>query len=334
MVSRSPPAGIVFLPRYRSSLRCSNRLLKKIINRLGIVHYSTPPIIGGVEEVVKYHSRLFLDDGYYIRIITGEGERFDPDIDLVIIPELRARLRSGFCEDLKMKILESLNKVITDLDLLIVHNIMTMPLNISLTAAIADLAQNIPIIAWTHDLAIFDPNYQFPKDEYPWSLITRRNEGMTYVVISDYRKEQLEELFGDSNSIVIPNGVDLFRISGCDTELTMVIEPLIYKGAIGLMPGRLVRRKNFEFAIRIIAALNRRMSSTLLLTAPVDPHNPDTVNYHNELKKLIGEMGIGDKVIFLSERIDLSDWGRVRTLYTIADFLLLTSRIEGFGLPV
>ncbi|RKX70989.1 hypothetical protein DRP53_03225, partial [candidate division WOR-3 bacterium] len=90
--------------------------MRKTINRIGILHYTGPPIVGGVEEVIRYHTRLFLNDGFSLRLIVGEGEPFDPGIDLCLIPELKADLKRGYDEKIKARIQEKLLDSIQDLD--------------------------------------------------------------------------------------------------------------------------------------------------------------------------------------------------------------------------
>lgn len=278
---------------------------------------------------------MLTDDRIDVRVIVGDGDRFNGKIDLVIIPELKADIGRRFNPRLKEKIYDSLIHATKGLDLIIVHNMMTMPFNLEATAAIAEISRVIPTITWVHDLAWFDPAYPFPNKEFPWSLLINRNPDMKYVVISELRKRQLTKLFGATEDTpVIPNGVDIFEITNCDTELARILEPKIDKGAIALTPGRLVRRKNFELAISIVAEINKKMAFSLIITAPVDPHNPDTRDYYQDLKVLVNRLQLDDRVVFLSEMADLTRWDRIRSLYLLSDILLLTSKIEGFGLPV
>jgi hypothetical protein len=66
----------------------------------------------------------------------------------------------------------------------------------------------------------------------------------------------------------------------------------------------------------------------LLLSAPPDPHNPAFVSYKNELKKKAKEKGV--KLIMFAEHCPIKD---IETFYFLGDFLLITSKMEGFGLP-
>jgi tRNA1(Val) A37 N6-methylase TrmN6 len=60
---------------------------------VAIVHYSCPPVIGGVESVIRSHALLMADNGYKVRIIAGKGERFRDDIDVVIVPSISSGSR-------------------------------------------------------------------------------------------------------------------------------------------------------------------------------------------------------------------------------------------------
>ena len=40
---------------------------------LAMLHYTAPPIIGGVESVLEAHARLFLQAGFDVTVIAGRG---------------------------------------------------------------------------------------------------------------------------------------------------------------------------------------------------------------------------------------------------------------------
>ena len=40
-----------------------------------ILHYSAPPVVGGVEAVLSAHAKVFLQEGYPISVIAGRGEK-------------------------------------------------------------------------------------------------------------------------------------------------------------------------------------------------------------------------------------------------------------------
>ena len=41
---------------------------------IAILHYSVPPIVGGVESVIAHHARLMSADGHSVRLIAARGE--------------------------------------------------------------------------------------------------------------------------------------------------------------------------------------------------------------------------------------------------------------------
>ena len=46
--------------------------------KIALIHYSAPPVVGGVESVLAQHARLMADAGHQVRIIAGRGEPTDP----------------------------------------------------------------------------------------------------------------------------------------------------------------------------------------------------------------------------------------------------------------
>ena len=53
---------------------------------IAILHYSVPPIVGGVESVIAHHARLMSADGHSVRLIAGRGEPLSEQIPLIILP--------------------------------------------------------------------------------------------------------------------------------------------------------------------------------------------------------------------------------------------------------
>ena len=43
--------------------------------KTAILHYSAPPIVGGVESVIQAHAQVFLQAGYPVTVIAGRGEQ-------------------------------------------------------------------------------------------------------------------------------------------------------------------------------------------------------------------------------------------------------------------
>lgn len=44
---------------------------------VAILHYASPPVVGGVEITIAHHARELADLGYNVRVVSGSGESFD-----------------------------------------------------------------------------------------------------------------------------------------------------------------------------------------------------------------------------------------------------------------
>jgi len=53
---------------------------------IAILHYSVPPIVGGVEGVIAHHARLMAANGHSIRLVAGRGESLGEKIPLIAMP--------------------------------------------------------------------------------------------------------------------------------------------------------------------------------------------------------------------------------------------------------
>jgi len=124
--------------------------------RVGLLHYTCPPIIGGVETILYEQATRLAARGYPVTILSGRGGPL-PDrraAKLVIIPELdsrdtavsavrdaldRGEVPSEFAT-LRANIIERLSTELAELDVVIVHNALTLHFNLPLTAALWSLA--------------------------------------------------------------------------------------------------------------------------------------------------------------------------------------------------
>src|SRR5512135_2267197 len=59
--------------------------------KVALLHYASPPIVGGVETVVGEHARLMADAGHQVSIIAGRGAQLDDRIAFVSLPEVDSR---------------------------------------------------------------------------------------------------------------------------------------------------------------------------------------------------------------------------------------------------
>jgi glycosyltransferase involved in cell wall biosynthesis len=328
---------------------------------VGILHYSCPPIVGGVESVLATHARMCLDHGFRVVVIAGRGARFDPRLELRRLPsidsrfreleEINAELRQGVVSDrfrrLSKEIERDLAEALGDLDYCIVHNAFSLHFNLPLTVALHALARRraCRFIAWCHDLSWTNPLYiPLMREAEPWTLLKTPADDVHYVTVSEFRADELAEIFGDHARVQsIPNGIDARRFLGLSSATATLLKDLrvLDRDPFLLLPARITRRKNIELAVRVVGELVKLGKSPLLLvTGPPGPHNPRSIDYVDELNALIAELELHEQVVLLHQRArspgrhwEASD-AMVRELYRVADALIFPSAQEGFGIPV
>jgi glycosyltransferase involved in cell wall biosynthesis len=322
---------------------------------VAIMHYSAPPIIGGVEYTIAVHARLLSGHGYPTKIIAGRGEQFDPRVPVQIVPAVDSKdsrvlavnqaLASGNVtgefHSLAASLSHALMNALAEVDICIVHNVLTLHKNLALTAALHEIAasRRARLIAWCHDFAWGDPVYAGDMHPgLPWDLLRQRWEGVRYVVVSEARRKELARLLDmpEAEIAVVTPGVDIVSFLGIGETVAR------WAGQLGLfeaqplllLPARVTRRKNIELAIEITGALSEQgLNPKLVVMGPLGPHNPANAQYLDELRSLRRKRGVEEGVIFLNEFGEVDDAAR-RDLYLIADALLFTSEREGFGIPV
>ncbi|MBM3125835.1 MAG: glycosyltransferase family 4 protein, partial [Chloroflexi bacterium] len=54
--------------------------------KIVLLHYTIPPVVGGVERVIFHHARLMAADGHSIRLIAGRGRAVSEDIPMIHVP--------------------------------------------------------------------------------------------------------------------------------------------------------------------------------------------------------------------------------------------------------
>ena len=325
---------------------------------IAILHYSVPPVVGGVESVIAHHARLMTADGHAVRLVAARGESLSEQILLTRIPladsrhvrvlQAKAQLDCGTVtgdfESLRDDLIQELQTALSNTDILIAHNVCSLNKNLALTAALYQLHSSgrLPrLILWHHDLAWTTPRY-LPelRAGYPWDLLRTDWGGVTHVVVSELRHTELARLMNpDAASVhVIPNGVDAERFYKLGTQTKRLLEQtkLLDADPILLLPVRVTPRKNIELALRTLAELKKQFSrAALVVTGPLGPHNHNNIKYLEMLTALRAQLDLQDSAHFLAEIVDsfLPD-EVIADFYRVADALLLPSREEGFGIPL
>ena len=115
--------------------------------KIALLHYTSPPIVGGVESVLAHHARLMAKAGHAVTILAGRGKTFDANIPVRILPRLDSRhaevlacqssagqrastrpLLTVCVDQIKQELLAELQ----GFDILIAHNVASLHKNLPL----------------------------------------------------------------------------------------------------------------------------------------------------------------------------------------------------------
>ena len=318
--------------------------------RIALLHYTCPPIVGGVERVVAEQARLLARRGHSVTVLCGAGEESalrggegDESLELILLPELQASpgdLAAGAEEGL----LEKLLPLLRTQRVVLLHNVLTMPFHLPLTQVLwrcAELLPQVRFVGWIHDLAATNSEYShlFQVADSPWELLRKAHPDIEYVAVSAGRREEFLRMAGASRCRCIPNGIDPTEHLRLAPQVRRLAEEwrLLERPLVLLHPARLLRRKNLEASLAVIAALRAEevegsLGSVLLLTGARDPHRASSQLYAQELRRYIREHRLEGHVCWASSYGEIGP-AELAGLYTVADALYFPSRQEGFGLP-
>ena len=333
--------------------------------RVAILHYSAPPVIGGVESVILTHARLFVEAGHQPLVVAGNGKGSAlpagteyiqaPELDtqhpqiLEISQELeQGRIPPSF-EEMTARLTDTLAALFEPIDLLIVHNVFTKHFNLPLTAALFRLLDAGTIqrcIAWCHDITWTSPNSRSRVHPgYPWNLLRTYRPDLDYITVSQFRQEELAELFGcmPGQIRVVYNGVDPQELLGLsDAGLALADRLGLWKSDINLLlPVRVTKAKNIELALHVTAELKKRdLNPRFIVTGPPDPHEQMSMDYYESLLRLREQLKIVSNMRFVYESGPvlgepfIVDMSLVAELFRLSDALFMPSHREGFGMPI
>jgi glycosyltransferase involved in cell wall biosynthesis len=294
--------------------------------KIALLHYTAPPITGGVERVVGEQIRVLRENGHHVSLACFEGG--DTTSVDAFIPLSRDSGREDFAAYLGL--------ALGGVDCVLIHNIGTMPFAPELTHSLRTLAglhTNTRWICWVHDLALGNPDYPatIPCAEQPYSTGCADWE---YIAVSPLRAREVREQLGVPCK-VIPNGIDTTATLQLSAPTAALAESLNLWDAdfVLLNPSRILPRKTLEIGVEVVHAV-RSLGCTLkyLITGATDPHNPIHAAHAHDLRLLVRNLHLEDTVHFVNEHLPVGP-RELGNLYQICDAVWLTSAREGFGLP-
>jgi len=334
------------------------------IKQVVMLHYTIPPVVGGVEFMIEPLSELFVKNGWHVSLITGMGNINKPNIKTTLIPELfpgnptiariQENLKIGsYPENYEIEVTKFEKKLMTqigNIKNIIIHNIMTMSFNLVATHALYNYIENNPdknFYVWIHDMAWLMDDYQkYLFKNKPWSLLKTANLNVQYITISRFRKRQVETLFKiNSNKIkIVPNGIEINDFLQLKEPTRRLLSKIPIQNFINmiLVPARILPRKNL---LRTLDILNELIKIDPTITA-VFPGHPDQSNslsmeYYEIIKNHIKKLGISkNNLVFFSDDVadlqltDKENREIVHDSYNLCRGVMLLSSDEGFGIPL
>jgi glycosyltransferase involved in cell wall biosynthesis len=330
-----------------------------------MLHYTAPPVVGGVEAVIQAHARVLVAAGYPVTVVAGWGEAsaLPSGATLIRVPEMDSQYRqiaeiSAHLEQGEVppdfevmvdRLVEALGPALALCENVIVHNVFTKHFNLPLTAAMNRLLDDGSIrqcLAWCHDFTWTSPNSRSKVHPgYPWDLLRTYRDDVTYVTVSQRRQQELADLFGCplEKVHVVYNGVDPQELLGLSDEGAALVDrlALLESDLVLLMPVRVTQAKNIEHALDVVSALKTLdLNPKLILTGPPDPHDAASMAYFQELRALRGQLGVEDAMRFVFESGPHPDQPYtigprvVGDLFRVSDVVFMPSHREGFAMPI
>lgn len=328
--------------------------------RIGIIHYSYPPIIGGVETIVRQQAHLFSDHMFPVTVLVGDGVSDRREINLIEISEIKSlrninnQLYQQILDEkefppdffeLSEAIYKKLGEYLKELDLIVIHNMLTLKFNLPFNYAFKRFVEANPhkkYIAWTHDVTLDQgtKKHVFINDQIE-NLVYKPFPQVYYVAISQFLKKTLEDLVGFSkNSIhVIPNALPIKEFLNLHDQTIRLItnhklldaDPLIF------LPGKMMSHKNIDVAVKILSELKKVYSFPKLVISARAFHHNNNNEYVSRIYKMINELGLEQNVMNVQDELKeaaIGDFEVVKDLYKICDIVFFLSSYENFGLPI
>ena len=310
----------------------------------------------GVSLETEKWAQILTEMGHDCFYFSGECDR--PDDRVMVVPKAhfthpdivtinedlfddyqRSSKTTGMVQALRFHLKQHLYQFIEtfDINVIIVENALSIPMNVPLGLALTELIAetHIPTIAHHHDFSWERSRYAVTASgDYLRAAFPPTLPSIRHVVINSFAARQMALRTGESSTI-IPNVMDFDNppppkdaYTGQLRE-TLGIEP---DQTFLLQPTRIVPRKRIELAIELAHRVNS--DAVLVIT---HKSGDEGSAYEQRLKDYAQILGVN--VIFGSDKVnhyrgEFADGKPIFSLadaYQEADLVTYPSTIEGFG---
>ena len=232
-------------------------------------------------------------------------------------------------------------------DVVVVHNMITIVRNLPFVFAFKNYVKKHPTkqyFGWIHDHSYINEFKIKDLDKIVNSklereLLTTPIKNVTYILISESFREPFNQLMGfkDSESVVIPNGIDIQKFLEIDSLIWEIIQKydLTKRFPIILSPVNILERKNIGYCLDIIYYLKKTYPNITYVISGKPSQHRSTLEYFDSLKKKIIDLGLQDNVVFFNNFLNRAlIRSEVHDLYQMSDLVFFFSKSENFGLPL
>jgi glycosyltransferase involved in cell wall biosynthesis len=276
-------------------------------------------------------------------IVAPEAHFNHPDITAInhdlFDDQTRSSKTTGLVHSIRFHLKQHLYQFITtfDINLLIIENALSIPMNIPLGLAITELIAetNIPTIAHHHDFSWERSRFAVTSGEdYLRAAFPPTLPSIHHVVINSFGARQLALRTG-ARSMLIPNVMDFEQKPAGLDDYGLRLRDALGIGsdeALILQPTRIVPRKRIELAIELTHRLGER--ATLVITHQSGDEGSAYEKRLHEDAELLGASVIFGAEIVNHRRHELDNGRQVFSLkdaYQQSDLVTYPSTIEGFG---
>lgn len=288
--------------------------------------------------------------GYEPVLITSDG--WNPPEDSIFNNIKTERIFRPFTDGTKVdeafdlevdKLKDALDEIFEDDSVVITHDLLFMPDLVKFNVACREIAERRPSIFWLHWMH---------SATNPHILINERS------MYGEKYKELLETKFPNS-LVCYPNSYDIPRVArNFGYEENEVVEvphstnpvegmsPIVQRlydakqlwkaGVLMVYPLRLDRGKQAEANVKIMSGCKENGMESHLIFCDFQSTGDDKVVYREDLKRLAKELGVEDRVTFLSEFDEASSMESshqvVLDLFTLSNVFCLPSKSETYSL--
>ncbi|MCQ2049792.1 MAG: glycosyltransferase [Candidatus Saccharibacteria bacterium] len=186
----------------------------------------------------------------------------------------------------------------------------------------ADIKKNIKLLYTVHSepKKYWHGKTRCSSCEYKACHQLIKNKNMQLIALHDAMRNEVNQLFNVSNTIVINNGIDFTKFENALSKEIVRSKLQISKEAfvIGHI-GRFAEPKNHRFIVDVFVETLKKNPNAFLLLVGSGP-------LLAEIKSKVSKFNIEDHVMFLTNRIDVPD------LMNAMDVFIFPSVYEGLGI--